>query len=623
MRLALKTNVAPDLLASRTADSDRVPRSADPGINMPEAELVKALNEVFVKDGGKITLLLAVFYLLGAFSKWIEFSFWTALPLSLLSLAISGALYWTHRALKSSTIQFELAHPVACVLALMMASNSVLQICMTRDARPIFGVVLVIVAASCIFLSQTALLVVSIPSSLAWLLLPIVPDPPREWPETLVSCVFIFGLTIIVQHFRIGKERRIEILRWQDRQLNERLRTTIHTLKNEVEEKERIEQTLRESEQRYRSVSQFTTSWAFDMVVEPNGQMRLLWITGDPVWIAGYDINELQNITDWKNLIHPSDLPSFTERMSRVLAGQDVTTEFRVRNSQGETRWVRVFARPKWNDTRDRVTHVHGAAQDITDLKLADEQMRQLQSNLNHVARLSTLGEMVAGIAHEINQPLYAIANYSTACNNLLPPKTPSDVDKLQRWSVQILEQSQRAGEIIRRLRLFARKAEAEQVPLDMAEVIRESLELASTEIRRYQVQLRLDLPSRLPMVMADRVLIQQVLVNLIRNAAEALAEMPAEDRAVKVEVYVEGSRILVRVSDTGPGLATDAGRDIFEPFVSTKPEGMGMGLAISRSIIEAHGGEIWAASNRPGGTGTSFYFTLPTIKNSKNHESQ
>lgn len=614
----MESNLVSDSSAPRpTGSADEIASTAP----MPEPELARALAGNFVKDGGKITFLLAIFYLLGAISKWVEFPFWSALTLSALSLAIGVGLLWTNRWIRTSTIDLRLAQPIGCLLALMMAGNSVLQICMTRDARSIFGVVLVMVAASCIFASMKALLFVTIPSSFAWLLLPTIAEPPREWFETLSSAIGIFVLTLMIQHFRINKETRIEVLRWQDRQLNERLRTTIQSLKHEMHEKERIEQTLRESEQRYRSVSRFTTSWAFDMVVEPEGRMRLLWITDNPVVVVGRGIQELITLADWKSLVHPSDMPILSESISRVLSGEDVTTEFRVRGGDGEARWVRVFARPKWSEARDRVEQVHGAAQDVTDLKLADERLRQLQSNLNHVARLSMLGEMVAGIAHEINQPLYAIANYGSACTNLLPPKCDADLEKLQRWSRQILAQAERAGEIIRRLRQFARKAEAEQVPLDVGQVIRESAELASTEIRRHQAQLQLDLPRMLPEVMADRVLIQQVLVNLIRNALEAVAEMPMEARRVVLRARFDGNRMLIQVVDSGPGLTATSGRDIFEPFVSTKPEGMGMGLAISRSIVEGHGGEIWVESNPEQGSGTSFYFTLPTIKKTNCHE--
>jgi two-component system, LuxR family, sensor kinase FixL len=261
-------------------------------------------------------------------------------------------------------------------------------------------------------------------------------------------------------------------------------------------------------------------------------------------------------------------------------------------------------------DADGRITATLGMLADASELRRVESALRDTESRLAHVARLSTMGEMVAGIAHEINQPLYAIANYANACTNTLTHEPERAVEKLPHWTRQIAEQAIRAGEIIRRLRTFAHKNPACRMAVSLDQVVRESLSLVAADLRNHMIDVDLQLEQPPAEVLVDRVQIQQVLVNLVKNACEVLADAPEGDRRVTVRTTNSDGTVDVAVEDNGPGLPADAGERIFEAFYTTKPEGLGMGLAISRTIVESHGGKLTAES-RPAG-GSIVKFSLP-----------
>ncbi len=240
----------------------------------------------------------------------------------------------------------------------------------------------------------------------------------------------------------------------------------------------------------------------------------------------------------------------------------------------------------------------------------AEEELREQQLKLAHVARLSTVGEMVASVAHEINQPLYAIANFAAAGNRSLQSSGEEGREKALHWLNQIAEQAERTGKIVRRMRDFVRKAETEYVKLDLREVVRQSIELVAVEARHDQVRIEFEPGVPLSSVQADKIQLQQVLVNLLRNGFEAMADTPAEERQISVRIVEGPDGACVSVVDAGHGISAERMDKLFEAFFTTKDEGMGMGLAICNNIIEAHGGRIWATPNPD--RGATFHFTLP-----------
>ncbi len=255
-------------------------------------------------------------------------------------------------------------------------------------------------------------------------------------------------------------------------------------------------------------------------------------------------------------------------------------------------------------DARGNILKWYGISTDIEDRKRAE----QLQANLAHVNRVSTMGELTASLAHEIKQPIGAAVTNAEACAQLLDRDQPN-VPEAREAALEMAKDARRAAHIIDRVRSLYRKGSSEIDEVDVNEVIGEMLLLLHNEANRDSVSMRSDLADGLPKVMADRVQLQQVLMNLMLNGIQAMAETGGV-LTIKAQLDQDG-RVLTSVSDTGVGLPAEKAEQIFEAFFSTKPEGSGMGLAISRSIIESHGGRVWATANS--GKGASFHFTLPT----------
>lgn len=275
----------------------------------------------------------------------------------------------------------------------------------------------------------------------------------------------------------------------------------------------------------------------------------------------------------------------------------------------GKWHWL-VTQAIRWADGRIVQLHV---ATDISARKQAEETARQQHEKIELSQRLVTAGEMASLLAHELNQPLAAIANYNMGCVRRLRSGNwrPEELlDALEKSSAQ----AGRAGTIIQRVREFLRKREPDLAPSDLAEMITEVAGLVRAEAGRHAINLRLEPDPRLPKVLADGIMIKQVLINLIRNAIEAMQAVPAGRRDLSVRSFAESpDRLHVEVADRGPGLPPALAESPFPPFFTTKADGMGMGLQICRSIVEFHGGRLWATAN-PGG-GAVFHFTLAVAK--------
>jgi len=248
---------------------------------------------------------------------------------------------------------------------------------------------------------------------------------------------------------------------------------------------------------------------------------------------------------------------------------------------------------------------------EMEERRRAEEQSRRHQAELAHVARLSTVGEMVAELAHELNQPLTSIATYAEVCLRLVQGGLRDGAAQLQEALKQVSQQAERAGEIIRRLRRFTAKGTPQHAIVDINEVVGGIARLVDVEARAAGVEMRFDLTEPIPPVAADRIQIEQVLVNLLRNAFEAMRDPQAQPRELTIRTsHADEERIEVAVSDTGSGPPAGDLEQMFQRFFTTKPDGMGMGLSISRSIVESHAGRLWATRNPD--RGTALHFTLP-----------
>ena len=251
----------------------------------------------------------------------------------------------------------------------------------------------------------------------------------------------------------------------------------------------------------------------------------------------------------------------------------------------------------------------NGFIRDVTEQRAADSRLQQLQTELLHVSRFSAMGQMGSALAHEINQPLAAIANYLGAGRHMLERSNPPPAEKIREILDKAAEQATRAGEIIRQLRSFVAKGETQRRPEPLGAVVEEATALAMIGTRHQNVRLSLRLDPDARVAVINRIQIQQVMVNLVRNAVEAMTESTRRDLSISTGALDDGG-IEIVIADTGPGIAPQVAAQLFKPFVSTKSHGMGVGLSICQSIVEAHRGRIWAEAN-PGG-GTIFRFTLP-----------
>lgn len=255
-----------------------------------------------------------------------------------------------------------------------------------------------------------------------------------------------------------------------------------------------------------------------------------------------------------------------------------------------------------------------GFVRDLTEHQQTQARLQELQSELVHVSRLTAMGEMASALAHEINQPLAAISNYMKGSRRLLAGSADPNLTKIESALDRAAEQAVRAGQIIRRLRDFVARGESEKRVESLSKLIEEAGALGLAGAREQNVQLRFNLDQNADLVLADRVQIQQVLVNLFRNALEAMAQSPRRELVV-TNTRVADDMIEIELSDTGSGFQDDVIPNLFQSFFTTKETGMGVGLSISRSIIEAHGGRMWAESNTSGGA--TFRFTLPAADES------
>jgi len=258
-------------------------------------------------------------------------------------------------------------------------------------------------------------------------------------------------------------------------------------------------------------------------------------------------------------------------------------------------------------DQRGKILKWYGISTDIEDRRRAEEEREKLRADLAHVNRVSTLGEMAATLAHEIKQPIAAAITSANSCIEWLAHEPPN-LDRARAAAGRIDKYGNRAAEIIDRIRSLYKKSPPQRQLVEVNETIREMVELLRAEANLYAVSIRTDLVADLPKINADRVQLQQVFMNLILNAIEAMKETGGV-LTVKTQLG-ENGQLLISVSDTGVGLPKEKTGQIFDAFFTTKPQGSGMGLSISRSIVESHGGHLWATANN--GRGATFNFTLP-----------
>jgi PAS domain S-box-containing protein len=367
---------------------------------------------------------------------------------------------------------------------------------------------------------------------------------------------------------------------------------------------------LRESEAKLTEAQRLTHtgSWAWDVATR-----EFVHWSEEHYRLYGFDpAGGLPPFEAFRQRIHPEDQAGVTEILDRAIRERTdyEVVDYRVVLPDGTMKYLHTVGHPMFNAARELVEFV-GTSMNVTERKRAEEALHQAQAELAHVTRVLTMGELTASIAHEVNQPLAAVTTNGNAGLRWLAGDPPN-LAEAQECLKRIIRDGTRAGEVIKRIRTLVKKAAPAPGPLNLSELIHEVLAMINPEARRHQVAVRTELAAGLPLVRGDRVQVQQVLLNLAMNGLDAMKAVTERPRELVIRARLhDAGTVLVAVQDRGIGLDAQSRERLFEPFYTTKPDGMGMGLAISRTIIEAHGGRLWPVAN--GDYGATFQFTLPS----------
>jgi PAS domain S-box-containing protein len=411
---------------------------------------------------------------------------------------------------------------------------------------------------------------------------------------------------------QIGERQRAAAgLRDANAELERRVTERTTDLETEIAQRRCTEETLRASEARWRSM--FDSSAVGVALVDES--QRFVAANGALQKMLGYTAEELCLLGPVE-LTHEDDRQATQHMIDEILtnrrSGYDV--EKRYRRKDGTVVWARVStARPPAPDARMR--GIPTFIEDITERRRAEDAMHEARDAFLRVARLSTMGELSASIAHEINQPLGAIVANGQACLRFLA--TPrADMQEVMEAVAEMISDGKRASEVLTRVRALGKNAAPERKPLDINDAIGEVLALTRQELRTYGVSVQTDLDHNLPIVRADRIQVQQVVLNLVMNAIEAMRETDDRPRTLSLKSGSgEYQDVIITVADNGSGLDAADADHIFDAFFTTRAEGMGMGLAICNSIVRAHGGRLAATAGAP--HGAVFRFSLPAIEES------
>ncbi len=309
-----------------------------------------------------------------------------------------------------------------------------------------------------------------------------------------------------------------------------------------------------------------------------------------------------------RDIIHPDDLPSFDSVIARGMTGIDVNFGFRIVTARGAVKHVRGVAHVV-ERIAGRPMFV-GALQDVTESRIAEEALNRAHTELAHVARVTSLSTLTASIAHEVNQPLSGIITNASTCLRMLDANPP-DIDGARETARRTIRDGHRASDVITRLRALFSKKEFTLEPLDLNEATREVIALSLSELQRNRVIVQSELADDLPSITGDRVQLQQVILNLLRNASDAMVGVDDRPRQLLIRTEREsGNRVRLTVRDAGVGIERQGMDKLFDAFYTTKSGGMGIGLSISRSIVERHHGRLWLEPNE--GPGATFAFSIP-----------
>jgi PAS domain S-box-containing protein len=429
---------------------------------------------------------------------------------------------------------------------------------------------------------------------------------PGEIPRFvifLVSALFVGALSAAQRSATESLRRARDDLRGTVQELQ----STNEVLEAASRKRECAEESLRRSESYLAEAQKLTHTGSWVWLVAGRDALHL-----SDEWYCIYGFDPEKGMPTWEQRlerVHPEDRAKWQEAIELAVGEKsDYDVEFRILLPDATVKYVHSVGHPVLHASGDLLQFV-GSSTDITERKRVEESLRQAQADLARVNRVTTMGELTASLAHEVNQPIAAAVTNANTCLRWLSKDHP-DVEEARAAALRIVKDGTRAAEIIKRIRLLFKKGTPPREFVDVNEVIREMVLLLRSEVARYNISIRTELAADLHQVMGDRVQLQQVMMNLIVNSIDAMKDVEGSRELAVRSQRAENEQVLVSVSDTGVGLPVQQADQVFQAFFTTKIQGTGMGLSISRSIVESHGGRLWAAENSP--RGASFRFTLP-----------
>ena len=386
------------------------------------------------------------------------------------------------------------------------------------------------------------------------------------------------------------------------------LTLTNQDLSREIAERKRAEEKLRQSEAYLAEAQRITHTGSWVWRVAGGDALHL-----SEEWYRIYAFEPEQGAPDWEQRlqrIHPGDRARWQGVIGRAISDKsDYELEFRIVLPDGTVKHIRTVGHPVLNASGDLLQFL-GSSTDITQRKQAEEALGEAQTDLARVSRVTTMGELTASLAHEVNQPIAAAVTDASTCLRWLTRAEP-DLAEAREAASRVVRDAVRASEIISRIRSLFKKGISQREPVDVNEIIRGMIDLLRSEAARHSISMRTELSEGLPQITGDRVQLQQVLMNLMMNGIEAMKDVEGTRELAIKSQHAEKENVMVSVNDTGVGLPPQQADLIFGAFFTTKRDGTGMGLRISRSIVESHGGRLWSSDNPP--RGASFHLTLPS----------
>lgn len=346
--------------------------------------------------------------------------------------------------------------------------------------------------------------------------------------------------------------------------------------------------------------------WEWDIVQDE------IWSTDKDAQLYGLPKEQKISFDSFLNILHEKDRERVRRSVEKSLTPENghYEGEYRIKGADDQVHWLNSRGRVEFSENGQPLRML-GVTIDITRRKQAEQEVQQQRNELTYLARVTTLGELSGSLAHELSQPLTSILSNAQAAQRFLA-RDKADLEEVRNILNDIVAEDRRAGDIIQRLRLLLKKGEIQYLPLDLNKVVAEVLRLVTTDLLNHNITVNLVLDQKLPAVIGDRIQLQQVLLNLIMNACESMGHTNKDICRLFIHTeQIDDNKVQVSVADQGPGIPSESLKSIFEPFFTTKSHGMGLGLTICRTILAAHGGQLWAVNNTP--VGTTFYFTLPT----------